>query len=310
MTGVVRQGIVLQITDLQVRRGQRVVIPGLDLTVRRGEIVALLGPNGAGKSTLLDAIGGLVDPAGGVIERDGRVATVMQTPGMARRSAQANVELALTWWGVPRNQRRERAMSALSAVRADHLAGRSATTLSGGERRRIHLARGVAVQPDLLLLDEPFAGLDPETHATLTEDVTSALRTSAGAVILVVHDRSEAWAMADRVLVMIDGRIVADAPPRDLLDRPTSPAVARFLGFDGELTDGSEIVLTRSTHVRLDPDGPIRATVTRVVRLEDGSRVDLTTDRGHLRAIDAVGDLVVGDTVRVTLVGGARFSTS
>lgn len=299
--------ILIQATGLHVRRGQRDILHGLDLTVRRGEIVALLGPNGAGKSTLLDALGGLVIPADGQIERSGRIATVMQTPGLARRSALANVELALAWWGVARSERRSRALTALAAMRAAHLADRRATSMSGGERRRVHLARGVAVRPDVLLLDEPFAGLDPQTHAELTEDVSSALRTSAGAVLLVVHDRSEAWAMADRVLVMIDGRIVADAAPRELLERPPTAEVAKFLGFDGELTDGHDIVMTRPAHVQLDPFGELSATVTRVVRLEDGARIELNTSRGTLRAVDHTGQCREGDAVRVRLSGGSRF---
>lgn len=299
--------ILVRTTGLQVARGKRTILHDLDLTIRRGEIVALLGPNGAGKSTLLDTLGGLIQPSGGHIDRAGRIATVMQTPGLARRSARANVELALAWWGVPRRERRQRAAAALESMRAGHLADRAATSMSGGERRRVHLARGVAVSPDLLLLDEPFAGLDPKTHAELTEDVSSALRTSAGAVLLVVHDRSEAWAMADRVLVMMDGRIVADSTPRDVLEHPPSREVARFLGFDGELRDGGHIVMTRPTHVRIDPQGELSATVTRVVPLEDGSRVELTTAEGHLRAIDPTGRLDVGDDVHLRLIGGTRF---
>lgn len=299
--------VLLEVTDLHVRRGRRTVLQGVDLTLRRGEVVALLGPNGAGKSTLLDALGGALDASSGTIERHGRVATVMQTPGLARRSALANVELALAWWGVPRAQRRYRAREALAAVRAEHLAGRPAGSMSGGERRRVHLARGVAVAPDVLLLDEPFAGLDPETHAVLTEDVASALRTSAGAVVLVVHDRSEAWAMADRVLVMIDGRIVADAPPRELLDSPPTAEVARFLGHDGEVSDATGVLLTRSSHVRIDSGGDLAATVSKVVRLEDGSRVDLDVAGGRLRAHDPTGDLVVGDAVQVRLIGGTHY---
>ncbi len=298
----------LTISDLHVHRGAREVLRGIDLTIGRGEVVALLGPNGAGKSTLLDAIGGLLAPSQGTVEIDGRVATVMQTPGMARRSALANVELALTWWGAPRAGRRKRAREALSAVRADHLGGRAATSLSGGERRRVHLARGIAVSSDLLLLDEPFAGLDPETHAALTDDVSSVLRSGAAAVLLVVHDRAEAWALADRVIVMVHGRIVADASPRDLLENPPTPEVARFLGFDGHLDDGAGVLLTRPSHVRIGPDGPLSATVTRVLRLEDGSRVELETVSGRLHAYDPTGDLATGDRVRVTLVGGARFA--
>ena len=134
---------------------------------------------------------------------------------MARRSVLANLTAALGWWGVPRAQRAQRAREALEAIGAGHLAQRPATALSGGERRRVHLARVLAVRPDVLLLDEPFAGLDPEVRAALLQDAERALRSPERATLVVVHDRAEAWALADRLLILIDGRIVADGPPRD-----------------------------------------------------------------------------------------------
>jgi ABC-type sulfate/molybdate transport systems ATPase subunit len=297
----------LSAKDIHVRRGRAEILHGVDLDVARGEIVALLGPNGAGKSTLLETIGGVLEPSSGQVTLDGRVATVMQTPGLARRSAQANVELALTWWKVPRRQRKARAREALEAMRATHLAKRPAAAMSGGERRRVHLARAVALRPDILLLDEPFAGLDPETHAALRDDTASALRTSAGAVVLVVHDRAEAWAMADRMVVMFDGEIAATGRPHEILANPPTAKVARFLGYDGELSDGDRVLLTRPANVQLDPAGELTAMVTRVVPLEDGARVDLQLDRGHLRAIAAFPPPAVGDEVRLKVVGGARY---
>src|SRR6202012_3868902 len=127
-----------------------------------------------------------------------------------------------------------------------------AATLSGGERRRVHLARAIAVIPDVLMLDEPFAGLEAEVRATLLEDALSALRSTTRATLVVVHDRAEAWALADRLLILIDGRLVASGRPRELLEPPGSLEVARFLGFDGRLDDGREVILTRPAHVALD----------------------------------------------------------
>ena len=181
--------------------------------------------------------------------------------------------------------------------------------LSGGERRRVHLARAIAIRPDVLLLDEPFAGLDPATHAQLCDDTSSALRTAARAAVVVLHDRSEAWALADRVLVMFAGEVVADGAPDQVLEHPPSLEVARFLGYDGELRDPSGgLLLTRPEHVRLDPSGDVAATVARVVPVEDGARVDLVTDRGMLRGRAQGPRPSVGDAVRVRLVGGVRFA--
>ncbi len=154
------------------------VLHDVDLELRAGELVALLGPNGAGKSTLLDALSGALAPAAGSVERHGRVAVALQSAEMARRSVLANLTVALGWWGVPRAQRAPRAREALEAIGAEHLAQRPATALSGGERRRVHLAGCWRSEPDVLLLDEPFAGLDPEVRAALLQDAERALRSA------------------------------------------------------------------------------------------------------------------------------------
>jgi ABC-type sulfate/molybdate transport systems ATPase subunit len=302
--------VLLRCEHVSVRRGKREVVSDVNAELRAGEIVALLGPNGAGKSTLLDALAGALPVAEGRIERHGRVGIALQSPDLARRTVLANVVLALAWWGVPRSERPERAREALRAIGADHLARRRAATLSGGERRRVHLARAIAVRPDVLMLDEPFAGLDAEVRANLLEDALSALRSSTRATLVVVHDRAEAWALADRLLILIDGRLVASGPPRDLLERPPSVGVARFLGYDGSLEDGRELVLTRPPHVALDPGGPLEARVTRAVPLEDGVRLELELDDGRVYAVAPLPAPRPGDAVRIRIVGGARFPLS
>jgi ATPase subunit of ABC transporter with duplicated ATPase domains len=292
---------------MSVRRGSSEILHTIDLVVAPGEVVAVLGPNGAGKSTLLEALANLLKPSSGTLERRGRIVAALQSPDMARRSAQANVELALAWSGVRRRDRRARAVEALSAIRADHLAERPAGTLSGGERRRVHLARAVAIQPDLLLLDEPFAGLDHATRGSLIDDASSALRSNAGAVIVVVHDRAEAWALADRLIILLEGRIAAEGRPADVLDRPPTEEVARFLGFTGELRDGGDLILTRPIHVHVDPAGDLRATVTRLIPIEDGARAELETSAGHLSTVVGVPGPEVGDEITVRVSGGVRY---
>ncbi len=300
----------LRCENLSVCRGAREVVTDVSLELRAGELVALLGPNGAGKSTLLDALAGVLAPAQGRVERAGRVAIALQAPDLARRTVLANVMLALGWWGVPGHEREDRARAALRALGGEHLAQRQAASLSGGERRRVHLARAIAVRPDVLMLDEPFGGLDTETRATLLDDAVGALRSQARATLVVVHDRSEAWALADRLLILIGGRLVAEGTPRDLLERPPSALVARFLGFDGSLQDGGELLLTRPAHVALDPAGPLRARVTRAVALEDGVRLELELDSGRLYTVAPLPAPRPSDTVRVRIDGGARFARS
>jgi ABC-type multidrug transport system ATPase subunit len=289
---------IVKTAGLKVRRGRNEVLHGVDLEVAAGEIVAVLGPNGAGKSTLLETIGNLLRPSAGTIERNGQVVAALQSPDMARRTARANVELALAWSGVRRRDRRARAGEALASMRADHLADRPASMLSGGERRRVHLARAVAIQPDLLLLDEPFAGLDQETRATLLDDAASALRAGAGAVVVVVHDRAEAWALADRLVILLDGRLAAQGRPSE---------VARFLGFSGELRDGADLLLIRPSQVRFDPDGDIRGTVSRLVPTEDGARTELETANGHLSVVVPYPGPKLGEEIAVRVCGAVRY---
>lgn len=303
------RGPLLTARHLRVSRGAGEVLHGIDFELRAGEITALLGPNGAGKSTLLEALAGLLPSVGGELDRSGRVALALQSPDLAKRSVQANIELALGWWGVPRRERGERADRALAAMQAAHLRDRPAIALSGGERRRVHLARAVSVRPDILLLDEPFAGLDAATRATLLDDTGAALRAWACTTLVVVHDRAEAWALADRLLVLIDGRLAADGPPRELFEHPPSLEVARFLGFDGMLSgeDGG-LVLTRTQHVVLDAASQLRARVARAIPAEDGMRLELELDRGRVYALAPLPCAVVGDVVGIRLTGGARFS--
>jgi ABC-type sulfate/molybdate transport systems ATPase subunit len=299
--------VVVRARGLRVARAGAEVVAGVDLDLRRGEVVALLGPNGAGKSTLLAALAGLLPPADGTLERRGRVAAALQAPALARRSARANVEAALAWWGVPRAQRRERALAALRGMGAEALAERPAGALSGGEARRAHLARALALAPDALLLDEPFAGLDVPTRAELLYDAASALRAADRATLVVVHDRAEGWALADRVAVMLGGRIAADGAPREVLLRPPTPEVAEFVGFVGRLERPGEVLLLRPADVALAEDGPMRARVARLVPVEEGVRVELALDAGRLVALAPAPGPPLGAEVGVRVNGGVRF---
>jgi ABC-type nitrate/sulfonate/bicarbonate transport system ATPase subunit len=299
--------VVLRARGVAVARAGVEVVRDVDLALVTGEVVVLIGPNGAGKSTLLAALGGLLPASRGVVERRGRVATALQAPALARRTARANVEAALGWWGVPRRDRRERALAALRAMGARALADRPARALSGGEARRVHLARALALQADALLLDEPFAGLDAPTRAELLYDAASALRDARRATLVVVHDRAEAWALADRVLVMLDGRVAADGPPAAVFGTPPNPEVAAFVGFTGRLEEPGAVRVLRPQDVALDPDARLRGRVTRLVPVEDGVRIELTLERGRLVALGPAPGPAPGTEVGVRLLGGVRF---
>jgi ABC-type nitrate/sulfonate/bicarbonate transport system ATPase subunit len=300
-------GEALAVDGLRVARGGREVLGGVDLRLGRGEVVALLGPNGAGKSTLLEALAGLLPRVVGTVSVAGRLAAATQTAALAGRSVLGNVELALSWWGTPRPERRRRALSALDALGLSEFADRPARELSGGEARRVHLARVLAVQPDVLLLDEPFAGLDPAARGDLLYQVAGVLRDPARGTLIVVHDRSEAWALADRVGVLVGGRLVAIGPPAAILDNPPSAEVARFLGFAGEIREGGWTHLARQGQVILDQAGPLRGRVARKLPTEDGIRLELELANGRLIAHSPLPGPELEAVVGVRIDGGVRF---
>jgi ABC-type sulfate/molybdate transport systems ATPase subunit len=300
---------VLSAAALVVGRGDRVLIDSLDLELRRGEVVAVLGPNGVGKSTLLAVLAGLLPAAGGSLEHHGRVAAALQAPALARRSVRANAEAALAWWGVPRAERRARADAALARLGAERLAERPAGELSGGEARRVHLARALALDADALLLDEPFAGLDAPTRADLLHDAAAVLRDPRRATLLVLHDRAEAWALADRLLILLDGRLAAEGPPAQVLEQPPSIAVAAFLGFSGRIQerDGSVRCL-RPAQVALHPDGELAGSVRHRIPEQDGVLCEVAVDGGHVQVRAPHPGPREGEAVRLMLEAGVRFA--
>lgn len=211
-----------------------VVYPGrppigpVNLSIAPGEIVALVGPSGAGKSTLLRLLAGLEGPASGMVEREavaGRTAVVFQSPTlMPWANALTNVALPLELAGAPRVTARARASEALAAVGLGDRAEARPRQLSGGMAMRVSLARALVTEPDLLLLDEPFAALDSVTRRGLIEDIHRlwAGRSPRPAIVFVTHDVEEAVYLAERAVVLdvLTGRPVADLPSAGPLPRP------------------------------------------------------------------------------------------
>ena len=204
----------LAVDDVTVRFGDRVVLDGVDLAVAAGEIVALLGPSGSGKSTLLRVIAGIVPADAGRVTLDGvditHVPTHRRSVGMVFQDEQlfphmdvaANVGFGLRMAGVDTHTRSRRVTELLDVVGLSGFDKRRIDGLSGGERKRVALARSLAPRPSLLLLDEPLTGLDRELHDRLALDVRSILEAQATTAIWVTHDAEEASHVAGRTVAM------------------------------------------------------------------------------------------------------------
>ena len=217
-------------------------VDGVDLDVAPGEIVALLGASGAGKSSLLRAIAGLEPLSEGTITWDGDDLSAVPTHrrgfGMMFQDAQLfttmsvgkNVGYGLFAW--PAEKRRARVAKLLELVGLAGYEGRRVTELSGGQAQRVALARSLAPQPRLLLLDEPLSALDRAMREHLVGVLGEVIRATGTTAVHVTHDQQEAFTLADRVVIMADGKVIAEGTPSELREGPSNTEVSAFLGID------------------------------------------------------------------------------
>jgi tungstate transport system ATP-binding protein len=236
----------LEINNLRLARGGREVLNLDHLSLPRGETLALIGPNGAGKSTLLLALAALMRPvtgriaisgldylAGGELAHRRRLALVLQEPLLLDGSVADNIAAGLRFRRLPRPEIAARVTTWLERLGIAHLTQRSAARLSGGEAQRVSLARAFALQPDLLLLDEPFRALDPPSRASLLAALHDLLRASPNLTTLfVTHDLDEALMLGDRVAVLLAGRLRQVDQPLVVFNAPADPEVAAFVGVE------------------------------------------------------------------------------
>jgi tungstate transport system ATP-binding protein len=261
---------VLALRGVRLRRahGFQLDVPALDVSA--GELLAVIGPNGSGKSTLLRVLGLLQAPdegdvcfrgervsAAGALAIRRRMAAVFQQPLLADATVADNVALGLRFRGVAGAERRARVARWLDRFGVADLAGRHARTLSGGQAQRVALARALVLEPEVLLLDEPFAALDEPTRATLLPESAAVLRAERVTTVLVTHDRGEARALADRVAVMLAGRLEQLGPTAHVFQSPVSEEVARFVGV--ETIVAGEVVAAESGIAMVDVDGQMLA---------------------------------------------------
>src|SRR3954470_11058423 len=237
----------INVAKLEVGYSGLRVLHGVDLTVAPGEFIAILGSSGCGKTTLLRTIAGFQKASGGSIKLFDRdvvnvppekrgIAMVFQSYALwPHMTVLGNVGYGLRLRGVPKAEIRSRVAALLQMLNLSGLEGRKVTNLSGGQRQRVALGRALAIEPDLLLLDEPLSNLDAKVRVQLRTEIKSLQNRLGFTAIHVTHDREEAMTMADRIVVMDAGHIAQAGSPKEVYDHPASPFVASFMGAENTI---------------------------------------------------------------------------
>ncbi|MFF0463577.1 ABC transporter ATP-binding protein [Streptomyces mexicanus] len=305
----------LSLEAATVRLGGRTVLDAVDLAVAEHQIVCVLGPSGSGKSTLLRAVAGLQPLHAGRVLLDGRdqagvpvhrreVGLMFQDHQLfPQRDVAGNVAFGLRMRGDAKDERALRVRELLELVGLPGAGGRSVAALSGGEQQRVALARALAPRPRLLMLDEPLGQLDRSLRERLVVELRELFARLGTTVLAVTHDQGEAFALADRVVVMREGRIAQSGTPLQVWQRPADAFVARFLGFENvvEARIDGEAALTPWGKVPVPHDAPqgpcsllVRPAGVRLVGADEGLRctVAARTFKGthvavHLQPADA-----------------------
>ena len=232
----------IEIRDLIIRRNGRETLKINQLDILQGETLAVVGPNGAGKSTLLLALAHLLKPVSGKIsfaskllpdwnslEYRRNISFVFQDPLLMDMSVADNVALGLKFRGVARDEIHARVDEWLKLLGIESLARRRAGQLSGGEAQRVSLARAFVLDPQLLLMDEPFSSLDPPTRAKLLNDLSGLLAEDHRTTIFVTHNLKEAAQVGNRVVVIINGELKQVGKPKQIKAKPANKSVKEFL---------------------------------------------------------------------------------
>jgi putative spermidine/putrescine transport system ATP-binding protein len=301
----------LALRGIAHRYGEMTALADINLDIAPGELVALLGPIGCGKTTLLRVIAGFLTPHTGDVLVDGKrinevpphrraVGIVFQSYALFPHMTVAdNVAYGLRARGADRARCEARVAEMLRLVQMERFRDRRTTELSGGQQQRVALARALAIEPTLLLLDEPFSALDKNLRLDMQIEIKHLLKTYGITSIIVTHDQEEALSMADRIVVLNQGRVEQVDPPSRIYDRPASLFVNQFVGhtnlLPGRLTEGSVVELAAGTKVRVrDTDG-----------VASGSAIVVSVRPENLMVAEGPGEGSFPAKVRLTLPLGA-----
>jgi spermidine/putrescine transport system ATP-binding protein len=315
------------------------VVETLDLAMKASEFVVLLGPSGSGKTTLLNMIGGFAEPTAGRVLIDGEdvthlppakrpTATVFQDYALFPHMSLANnVAFGLRMRQVPKADRLAKAAEMLKLVGLDGFGNRGVHQLSGGQRQRVALARAMAVEPKVLLLDEPLGALDLALRRQMQEELVRLQRRSGATFVHVTHDQEEAMSIADRIVVVNKGRIEDMGPPDRVYLKPASLFAAKFMGESnvlagrviersgsdvkietglGAITARGEMPAGAAVHVALRPEQLLLAPAPDCINLGRGRVEELSFQGTHCRCHCKVGgiDLILRAPVSAGLTPG------
>ncbi|WP_176037812.1 ABC transporter ATP-binding protein [Brucella tritici] len=234
----------LEVADTRVRYGNNEVLKGVNLSVKKGEFVALLGSSGCGKTTLLRTIAGFNMPSGGAIRVDGRDVTRLPPDkrGMAlvfqsyalwpHMTVTQNMGYGLRIRGASKETIKQKVEEVARLLGLNSLLERKPAALSGGQRQRVALGRALAIQPDILLLDEPLSNLDARIRLSVRHEISALQRRLGITAVHVTHDREEAMVMADRIVILNEGEIAQAGAPEEVYNHPASDFVAAFMGAE------------------------------------------------------------------------------
>lgn len=309
---------IFEVKDLKVQRNQKLVLNVPQLTVHEGETLAVIGPNGAGKSTLMLTIAQLLKTTQGEIyyrgqllrPKDGlefrrKIALVLQDPLLLEGSVFDNIATGLRFRRLHKAEISRRVDMWLERLGIIHLRDRTSRQLSGGEAQRVSLARAFAIEPDILMLDEPFGALDAPTRARLLDDFHSVITESEMTAIFVTHDQDEALVMGDRVAVIIDGELRQIGSPESIFNMPADSDVAAFVGVDtvipGKVTsleDGCVIIQAGGLHLEAVGEIDVGREVFFCLRPED-----ITLWKGDQLPASSARNRLTGEITRLKRQG-------
>jgi putative spermidine/putrescine transport system ATP-binding protein len=313
--GAARAAVEVRLEELSRHYGPVVALDHLDLTLQPGELVALLGPSGCGKTTTLRLLAGLEDADTGRVIVGGKdithVSAAKRDMGMVfqayslfpHMTVRQNVAFGLRLRRVAPARRDKRALEMLDLVGLSAQADRYPHQLSGGQQQRVALARALAIEPQVLLLDEPLSALDAKVRAQLRDEIRRIQLEVGITTLFVTHDQEEALAIADRVGVMREGRLEQLAPPTEVYSRPATSFVAEFVGLSNRLAGevrGGEVIVRGCTLPLVERDTP-DGQVVALVRPEAMSLASHAPDSG--------GGPLTGTVIAITFLGATSRIT-